>query len=88
MMPMGLMTAGEKAEVKDVGGRKSACSCGKDNTADACSQLEDMGLRAGQIVEMLTNSGKGPILLKIDNSRIAIDRGMAMKILVSMEEEI
>ena len=38
-----------------------------------------MGLRNGKIVEMLSN-GSGPLLLRVDVSRIAISRGMAMKI--------
>jgi ferrous iron transport protein A len=40
-----------------------------------------MGLRIGKTVEMLTNAG-GPVLLKVDESRIAVDRGLAMKIMV------
>lgn len=38
-----------------------------------------MGLRNGKIVEMLSN-GSGPLLLRIDESCIAINRGMAMKV--------
>jgi ferrous iron transport protein A len=41
-----------------------------------------MGLRIGKTVQMLTNGGGGPVLLKVDESRIAIARGMAMKIMV------
>jgi ferrous iron transport protein A len=40
-----------------------------------------MGLRVGKSVEMLNNGG-GPVLVKVDESRIAVDRGMAMKIMV------
>jgi ferrous iron transport protein A len=36
------------------------------------------------MVEMLNNEGRGPILLKVDESRIAIGRGMAMKIMVKI----
>jgi ferrous iron transport protein A len=89
MVPIGLLAIGEKAKVHDVGrnnqnSHSPFMDSGRDN---ASCQLESMGLRAGQTVEMLSNSGKGPILLKVDNSRIAIDRGMAMKIKVSMQEE-
>ena len=35
----------------------------------------------GRRVEMLTN-GAGPVLVKVDESRIAVDRGMAMRIAV------
>jgi ferrous iron transport protein A len=40
-----------------------------------------MGLRVGKTIEMLTN-GSGPILLRVDESRIAMGRGLAMKIMV------
>lgn len=35
------------------------------------------GLRVGKTVEMLTNDG-GPILLRTDESRIAMGRGVAI----------
>ena len=40
-----------------------------------------MGLRAGKRVEMLSN-GAGPVLVKVDEARIAVDRGVAMRIKV------
>jgi ferrous iron transport protein A len=40
-----------------------------------------MGIRIGKGVEML-NNGSGPVLLRVDESRIAIARGMVMKIMV------
>lgn len=45
-------------------------------------RLQDMGLRPGNKVEMITNSGSGPVVLRVDESRIAIGRGVAMKIYV------
>lgn len=89
MMPLGLMSPGEKGEIVNIrahlhgkqreGG--SCCgSCGPDRKKGDV-RIEDMGFRIGKVVEMLNNSG-GPILLRIDESRIAIDRGMAMKIMV------
>jgi ferrous iron transport protein A len=41
-----------------------------------------MGLRAGKTIEMLNNKGGGALLVKIDETRIAIGRGMAMKVMV------
>jgi ferrous iron transport protein A len=89
MVPIGLLAIGEKAKVHDLGRDKQSSHppCMDSGRANACCQLESMGLRPGQTVEMLSNSGKGPILLKVDNSRIAIDRCIAMKIKVSMQEE-
>jgi ferrous iron transport protein A len=41
-----------------------------------------MGLRPGKKVEMITNSGTGPLVLRVDECRIAMGRGTAMKIYV------
>jgi ferrous iron transport protein A len=88
MMPLGLLSRGEKAEVLEIreGGHRSdsgvCCSagCGSDGSGWPC-RMANMGLRAGKIVEMLNNE-KGAMLIKVDESRIAIGRGMAMKIMV------
>lgn len=46
------------------------------------THLQDMGLRPGKKVEMITNSGAGPLVLRVDECRIAMGRGAAMKIYV------
>lgn len=78
MAPLGLLSIGEKAEIVEIKGQKG---CGHGSKNQLC-HAEDMGLRVGKIIEMLNNEGRSPILLKVDESRIAIGRGMAMKILV------
>lgn len=74
MIPIGLLSPGEVAQIvafRDAA--NSACDC----------RVEDLGLRVGKSVEMLSNGGgSGAVLLKVDESRLAIGRGMAMKILV------
>jgi ferrous iron transport protein A len=45
------------------------------------SRAEEMGLRVGKRVRMLSN-GAGPMLVKVDESRIAVDRGIALRIKV------
>jgi ferrous iron transport protein A len=72
MMPLGLLGEGESGEIVAVAGAAGG-SC--------ASRAEDMGLRVGKRVVMLTN-GTGPVLVKVDESRIAVDRGVAMKIKV------
>jgi ferrous iron transport protein A len=74
MMPLGLLSTGGKAEIvtiREAGAGDCVCDC----------RVEDMGLRVGKTVEML-NNGSGPVLLRVDESRIAIARGLAMKIMV------
>jgi ferrous iron transport protein A len=72
MMPLGLLGAGEAGEIVAVAG-----SAGGTGAARA----EELGLRIGKRVEMLAN-GAGPVLVKVDESRIAVDRGIAMRIKV------
>ena len=79
MMPLGLLCADERAEVIEIKSGNRASGVTDRNCED---RVEDMGVRAGKIVEVLNNAGRGPILLKVDESRIAIGRGMAMKIMV------
>ncbi|MGC8915354.1 MAG: FeoA family protein [Thermosulfidibacteraceae bacterium] len=72
VMPLALVQEGEKVEIVDFikAGRVLFC------------RLRDIGISLGKVVEVLSNQGRGPILLKIDESRVAIGRGMAMKILI------
>lgn len=69
MMPMALLGDGEEGEIVAVAGGVGA------------GRAEDMGLRIGKRVVMLANRA-GPVLVKVDESRIAVDRGVAMKIKV------
>ncbi len=84
MLPLGLLNSGEQAEIVDIWERKGCqpWECNKDGHRDEQYRIEDMGIRIGKSVEMLTNEGRGPLLLKVDEARIAVGRGMAMKILV------
>lgn len=71
--PLGLLGPGEQALIV----------LRRDSPGRGCEgRSEDMGLRAGKIVEMLANGGGGPLLLRVDGSRLAIGRRIAMKILV------
>ena len=84
MLPLGLLGPGERGEI--VGFRGALAENGQDACRCQCGgksglRLEDMGLRVGKTVEML-NSGGGPVLLRVDESRIAVGRGLAMRIMV------
>jgi ferrous iron transport protein A len=72
MIPLGLLAVGEVGEIV-AGVRAPDAMC--------ATRAEDLGLRAGKRVEMLTN-GAGAVLVKVDESRIAVDRRVAMRIKV------
>ena len=76
MLPLGLLSEGEAAMVlQDASNRMNS-------RADILCRIEEMGFRAGKIVEMLSNEGKGPLLIRVDNARVAMARGLAMKVMV------
>jgi ferrous iron transport protein A len=84
MLPLGLLCPGETGEIIEIRIQQNVCrdACGCKETPGKCDvRIEDLGLRVGKQVEMLT-SGSGPVLLKVDESRIAVARGLAMKIMV------
>jgi len=88
MLPLGLLSPGELGEIiafrTGNGSSQSNCRCGEAGGKNGF-RLEDMGLRIGKTVEMLSGSG-GPVLLRVNESRIAIGRGLAMKIMVRKSE--
>lgn len=91
MMTLGLVSSGEQCEIVEIrhcGGCGSDCHDNRHKHGHAhgskqktTTRAEDMGLRAGKRVEMLKNDGN-LLLLLVDDARIAIDRRMAMKIMV------
>lgn len=101
MFPMGLLACGEKGEVVEsrtspaMSGPRPAvhrhiagcrgCGCGGRDGVSV--RMEDMGLRPGRVVEMLTNEGRGALLVKVDESRIAVSRSVAMKIMVRRKDD-
>lgn len=85
MKKLSELRPGESAVIADV--LELSESHGHGQHLGAANRLESMGLRLGKSVEMLTNQGVGPLLLKIDESRIALGRGLALKILVKSPEE-
>jgi ferrous iron transport protein A len=77
MMPLGFLNEGEAAEIVSV--RAAGAPRGAETRTDV--RVEDMGLRVGSRVEMLSNGGAA-VVVKVDESRIAVARGLAMRIVV------
>ncbi|HAJ27424.1 MAG TPA: ferrous iron transport protein A [Syntrophus sp. (in: bacteria)] len=76
MLPLSLLKEGEIAEIINFspGGDLGSKNPGYQE------HLQDMGLRPGQRVEMIKNQGWGPLLLRVDEMRIALGQGLAVKI--------
>ena len=70
MMPLILADTGEEAIIKRVGG-----------SPDMKKHLEDMGFVAGGTVTVMNTIG-GNLIVKIKESRVAISKEMASKIMV------
>jgi ferrous iron transport protein A len=70
VLPLGLLNTGQRGEVSDIRQR------GK------CQRLEELGLRIGKKIEVLNSGRPGPLLIKVDETRLAIGHGVAMKIMV------
>lgn len=87
MISIGLLSTGEKAEVLEIRPKKTQLPSNKE-ADNLCLRVESMGLHVGQTVEMLSNTGNGPFLLKVNESRIALDRGLATKIIVALDEGV
>jgi ferrous iron transport protein A len=79
MIPLGLLSPGEHGVITEFRLFTTGTPCCTERQKCDC-RVEDMGLRIGKTVQMLNNGS--PILLKVDESRIAVDRGMAMKIMI------
>lgn len=98
MSPLGLLSRGDVAEIVTLrhkrvdkeGAHASSsferCSGGgfrfRSRHRGSEKRLADLGFSPGQVIEVVENSPAMPMLLKICDSRIAIDRGIAMRIMV------
>lgn len=49
-------------------------------------RMAALGFTEGAQVVLLQNSGRGPVIVLIRDTRVALGRGEALKILVSLEE--
>ena len=70
MMPLILADPGEEAVIKKVGG-----------SPEIKKHLEDMGFTVGGTVTVMNTIG-GNLIVKIKESRVAISKEMAQKIMV------
>jgi len=76
LMPLAIAKAGEVVVIADIAGG-----------ATARGRLAALGLRRGDTLEIISNEGKGRLILAHDCTRLALGRGIAQKILVSPSDK-
>jgi len=76
LMPLAAAKPGEKVVIREISG-------GRTRRA----RLASMGLRPGDVIEMIANSGQGRLILGHGHTRLAVGRGFAQVIMVSLAEE-
>ena len=89
MVPLSLLNAGEEGEIVEIYGGDCSHSkiCGdKNGQRNGYGRAGDLGLRLGKKVEMLQKGGRGPVLVKVDESRIALGQRLACKIMVQRKK--
>ena len=69
-MPLTLMNAGEQCTIKKIGGKE-----------DTKRFLENLGFVVGGTVTVISDTG-GNLIVNVKDSRIAIGKDMAVKIMV------
>ncbi len=70
-MPLGFLEAGKNATIcKVLGGNGLR------------TKLGEMGFALGTSIQTVRNDGTGPVVISVMDSRVALGRGMAQKILV------
>ena len=76
LMSLTMAKAGERVVIREIaGGRKKQ------------ARLTDMGLRPGDLIKIINNAGRGRIILAQGPTRLAIGRGIAEKIMVSISTQ-
>jgi len=73
LIPLAMGKPGERLEIKNMaGGRR------------AQGRLTSMGLRRGDVLEVISNNGQGRMIVGHGTTRMALGRGVAEKIVVSL----
>ena len=71
LMPLTVAKAGERLVIKEIRGG-----------AGSKMRLLTMGLRKGDLIEVITNNGQGQLAIAADMKRYVLGRGLAEKIMV------
>lgn len=96
MIPLALLNEGERAIIKKINNLEvdfltseemnpceGGCLFCKKNKGQTEARVKNFGLKVGQVIEVKLNQPGHPLLVSLENTQIAISRGLAMKILVN-----
>jgi len=75
IIPLNQLTSGHKARVYGLRGGRGFIG-----------RLVTLGFTPGTVVEMVQNVGRGPLIVLVRGTRIALGRGEARKILVTVSK--
>jgi Fur family ferric uptake transcriptional regulator len=75
LIPLTMAKPGERVEIKGMVGGKSAQG-----------RLASMGLRKGDVLEVINNNGQGRLIIGLGATRLALGRGVAEKVTVSLAQ--
>ena len=76
LMPLTMAKSGENVVIKDITGGKTVKN-----------RLATMGLRTGDTLEIINNNRQGRLIVGHGSIRLALGRGVAQKIMVSLAEQ-
>lgn len=71
MKPLGFLAPGEAGVIKEVAGG-----------IGISERLRGMGVTKGKALRMIQNNACGPVIVALGETRLALGRGMAQKVLV------
>ena len=72
LIPLALLSVGEEGEIVEIRGGRGMVQ-----------RLSEMGFTNSTRVKVLSSSSPGPVLVGVRDARIALGRGIAMKIMVN-----
>lgn len=75
IMPLAMLPTGSRGVVVDMG----------DYGRGLARRMSDMGLYDGSEVRIISSVGVGPVLIQVNDCKLAVGRGIARKILVAKE---
>lgn len=73
MLPLAMIAQGESVRLINVGGGRVLRK-----------RLADLGLNPGMTLRVVQVAPQGPMILEVKESRIALGRGMAQKVMVEL----